>query len=432
MKNTVVIGAQFGDEGKAKITDLLASKADFITRFQGGSNAGHTVVANGKKYAFHLIPSGILYEDKVCMIGAGCVIKPDDLYKEIQGIIEQGVSEEHFKKYLKISPLATLTMKYHIDIDGYSENALGSNKIGTTKKGIGPTYTDKYNRCALRVEDLFNDETLSKKIDIILPKKNKELEFVYNLKPYTKEEILAECAEYKKILAPYVDFNWQENLLNYKNNKSILFEGAQGVMLDIDYGTYPYVTSSSPTSGGAAVGASMGALAIERAIGVFKAYMTRVGEGAFVTELDNETGEKLRSIGGEFGVTTGRARRCGWFDAISAKYAVLVGGLSEVALTKLDVLDNFEKIKVAIAYKNKKTGEIVKSYPTNVFTHADFEPIYETHKGWLKDISKCKTYEELPENAKKYLSRLEELLGIKITIISVGPDREQTIFVEEN
>ena len=432
MKNTVVIGAQFGDEGKAKITDLLASKADFITRFQGGSNAGHTVVANGKKYAFHLIPSGILYENKICMIGAGCVIKPDDLYNEIQGIITQGVSEEHFKKYLKISPLATLTMKYHIDIDGYSESALGSNKIGTTKKGIGPTYTDKYNRCALRVEDLFNDETLSKKIDIILPKKNKELEFVYNLKPYTKEEILAECAEYKKILAPYVDFDWQENLWNYKNNKSILFEGAQGVMLDVDYGTYPYVTSSSPTSGGAAVGASMGALTIERAIGVFKAYMTRVGEGAFVTELDNETGEKLRSIGGEFGVTTGRARRCGWFDAISAKYAVLVGGLSEVALTKLDVLDSFEEIKVAIAYKNKKTGETVKNYPTNVFTHADFEPIYETHQGWLKDISKCKTYEELPQNAKKYLARLEELLGIKITIISVGPDREQTIFVEED
>ena len=432
MKNTVVVGAQFGDEGKAKITDLLAQDADFITRFQGGSNAGHTVVANGKKYAFHLIPSGILYENKTCMIGAGCVIKPDDLYNEIQGIISQGVSEEHFKKYLKISPLATLTMKYHIDIDGYSESALGSNKIGTTKKGIGPTYTDKYNRCALRVEDLFNDETLSKKIDIILPKKNKELEFVYNLKPYTKEEILAECAEYKKILAPYVDFNWQENLWNYKNNKSILFEGAQGVMLDVDYGTYPYVTSSSPTSGGAAVGASMGALTIERAIGVFKAYMTRVGEGAFVTELDNETGEKLRSIGGEFGVTTGRARRCGWFDAISAKYAVLVGGLSEVALTKLDVLDSFEEIKVAIAYKNKKTGEIVKNYPTNVFTHADFEPIYETHQGWLKDISKCKTYEELPQNAKKYLARLEELLGIKITIISVGPDREQTIFVEED
>ncbi len=429
MKNTVVVGAQFGDEGKAKITDLLAQDADFITRFQGGSNAGHTVVANGKKYAFHLVPSGILYENKICMIGAGCVIKPDDLKNEIDGIINQGVSKEHFEKCLKISPLAHITMKYHTDIDGYSENSLGKDKIGTTKKGIGPTYTDKYNRCGIRVEDLFNKETLSKKLDTILPKKNKELEFVYNLKPYTKDEILVECEEYRKILAPYVDFNWQENLLNYKNNKSILFEGAQGVMLDVDYGTYPFVTSSSPTAGGAGIGASMGPITIQKAIGVFKAYMTRVGEGAFITELNDETGEKLRQIGGEFGVTTGRPRRCGWFDAISAKYAVLVGGLTEIALTKLDVLDEFDEIKVAVAYKNKLTGEITTQYPTNVYTHYDWEPIYEIHQGWNKSISNCKSYDELPQNAKKYLKRLEELLGIKISIISVGPDREQTIFI---
>ncbi len=429
MKNTVVVGAQFGDEGKAKITDLLAQDADFITRFQGGSNAGHTVVANGKKYAFHLVPSGILYENKICMIGAGCVIKPDDLKNEIDGIINQGVSKEHFEKCLKISPLAHITMKYHTDIDGYSENSLGKDKIGTTKKGIGPTYTDKYNRCGIRVEDLFNKETLSKKLDTILPKKNKELEFVYNLKPYTKDEILVECEEYRKILAPYVDFNWQENLLNYKNNKSILFEGAQGVMLDVDYGTYPFVTSSSPTAGGAGIGASMGPITIQKAIGVFKAYMTRVGEGAFITELNDETGEKLRQIGGEFGVTTGRPRRCGWFDAISAKYAVLVGGLTEIALTKLDVLDEFDEIKVAVAYKNKLTGEITTQYPTNVYTHYDWEPIYETNQGWNKSISNCKSYDELPQNAKKYLKRLEELLGIKISIISVGPDREQTIFI---
>ena len=427
MKNVVVVGAQFGDEGKAKITDLLAQEADFITRFQGGSNAGHTVVVNNKKYAFHLIPSGILYEDKVCMVGAGCVIKPDDFKKEIEDIVSQGVSIEHFKKCLKVSPLAHITMKYHIDIDGYSENN-SKNKIGTTKKGIGPTYTDKYNRCGIRVEDLFDKENLSKKIDMILPKKNKELEFVYNLKPYTKEEIMKECEEYREIFAPYVDFNWQENLLNYKNNKTVLFEGAQGVMLDIDYGTYPYVTSSNPIAGGAAVGASMGPKAIDRAIGVFKAYMTRVGEGAFITELNDETGEKIRQIGGEFGVTTGRPRRCGWFDAVSAKYACLVGGLTEVALTKADVLDSFDEIKVAIAYKNIKTGETTTQYPTNVFTHKDYEPIYEVHKGWKSDITKCKTYDELPENCKKYLKRLEELLGINITIISVGPDREQTIF----
>ncbi|MBQ8636006.1 adenylosuccinate synthase [bacterium] len=429
MKNTVVVGAQFGDEGKAKITDLLAMEADFITRFQGGSNAGHTVVVDGKKYAFHLIPSGILYENKICMIGASCVIKPDDLKKEIEDIISQGVKREHFEKCLKISPLAHITMKWHIDIDGYSENELGKNKIGTTKKGIGPTYTDKAKRCGIRVEDLFNKETLSKKLDIILPNKNKELEFVYKLKPYTKEEVLSECEQYREILAPYVDFKWQENLLEIKNNKSILFEGAQGVMLDVDYGTYPYVTSSNPIAGGAGVGASMGPITIDRAIGVFKAYMTRVGEGAFVTELDNETGEKLRSIGGEFGVTTGRARRCGWFDSISAKYAVLVGGLSEVAITKLDVLDSFDEIKVAIAYKNKITGEIIKNYPTDVFTHYDFEPVYEIHKGWKTDTSKCRNYDELPQNAKLYLARLEELLGIKITILSVGPDREQTIFI---
>ena len=429
MKNTVVVGAQFGDEGKAKITDLLALDADFITRFQGGSNAGHTVVVDGKKYAFHLIPSGILYGNKICMIGAGCVIKPDDLKKEIEDIISQGVTREHFEKCLKISPLAHITMKWHIDIDGYSENELGKNKIGTTKKGIGPTYTDKAKRSGIRVEDLFNKETLSKKLDIILPNKNKELELVYNLKPYTKEEVLIECEQYREILAPYVDFNWQENLLEIKNNKSILFEGAQGVMLDVDYGTYPYVTSSNPIAGGAGVGASMGPITIDRAIGVFKAYMTRVGEGAFITELEDETGEKLRSIGGEFGVTTGRPRRCGWFDAVSAKYSVLVGGLSEVAITKLDVLDSFDEIKVAIAYKNKNTGEITKQYPTNVFTHYDFEPVYETHKGWMSDTSKCKSYDELPNNAKLYLARLEELLGIKITILSVGPDREQTIFI---
>ena len=429
MKNTVVVGAQFGDEGKAKITDLLAQKADFITRFQGGSNAGHTVVVEGKKYAFHLIPSGILYENKICMIGAGCVIKPDDLQNEINQIVSQGVSIEHIKKSLKISPLASITMKYHCDMDGFSETALGKNKIGTTKKGIGPTYTDKYRRTGIRVEDLFNSETLSKKLDIILPLKNKELEFVYNLKPYSKEELVKECAHYKEILAPFVDFDWQNNLNEIKKNKTVLFEGAQGVMLDVDYGTYPYVTSSNPIAGGAAVGASMGVKTIDCAIGVFKAYMTRVGEGAFITELTDETGEKLREIGGEFGVTTGRPRRCGWFDAVSAKYSVLVGGLTEIALTKLDVLDNFDTIKVAVAYKNKITGEITTQYPTDVFTHENFEPVYEEYQGWLSDISKCKSYGELPNNAKVYLKKLEELLGIKITIISVGPDREQTIFV---
>ena len=429
MKNTVVIGAQFGDEGKAKIVDLLAMDADFIIRYQRGSNAGHSVVVDNKKYAFHLIPSGILYENKICMIGAGCVIKPDDLKNEIDNIISLGVARDHIEKCLKISPLASVTMKYHTDIDGCSESSLGKDKIGTTKKGIGPTYTDKYARIGIKVQDLFNDKTLNKKLDRILPLKNKELEFVYNLKPYTKEEIIKECKEYKEILAPYVDFNWQKNLENYKNNKTVLFEGAQGVMLDVDYGTYPFVTSSNPIAAGAAVGASMGVKVIDRIVGVFKAYMTRVGEGAFVTELTDSVGENLRNIGGEFGVTTGRPRRCGWFDAVSARYSVLVGGITEVALTKLDVLDDFEEIKVAVQYKNKITGEIIDHYPTDVYTHDEYEPIYETHKGWKTKTQNCKSYDELPELAKKYIKRLEELLNVKISILSVGADRNQTIFI---
>lgn len=428
MENTVVVGAQFGDEGKAKITDLLALKADFIIRYQGGSNAGHTVVVNDKKYKFHLIPSGILYEGKTSFIGNGVVIKPDDFKKEIDEIVKQGVPIEQFKKNLKISPLAHVTMPYHTDLDGAGESVLGDKKIGTTKKGIGPTYTDKHARIGLRVEDLFDEKLLSEKLDIILPKKNKELELIYGLKPYSKEEIMEVCRKYKEIFEPYVENNWQEVLLDAKKNKTILFEGAQGVMLDVDFGTYPYVTSSNPIAGGIGTGSGVGPLCAKDAVGVFKAYITRVGEGPFVTELFDKTGEEIQKIGAEFGVTTGRPRRCGWFDAVLAKYSVLVGGLSSAAITKLDVFDTFDEIKLCSAYKNKKTGEITKSYPTKVATHYDYEPVFETFKGWKCDITKAKTYEELPENAKIYLQRLEEILEIPIKIISVGPDREQTIF----
>lgn len=430
MKNTVVVGAQFGDEGKAKITDLLAVNADFIIRYQGGCNAGHTVVVDNKKYKFHLVPSGILYENKTCFIGAGVVIYPESFKAEIEELIKDGVPIENFKNNLKISPLANITMPYHIDLDGAGEDKLGKNKIGTTKKGIGPTYTDKYARVGIRIEDLFNEEALNNKLDIILPLKNKILEKVYGLKPYTKEEILAKLKEYKELFEPYVCFNWQEMLRDARKNKKILFEGAQGVLLDIDYGTYPYVTSSNPIAGGAGVGAGVGPMAIEEAIGVFKAYITRVGEGPFVTELTDEVGDKIQTIGAEFGVTTGRKRRCGWFDGVIAKYSCLVGGISAIALTKLDVFDTFDEIKLCIAYKNKKTGEIIEYYPTNVAEHYDFEPIYKTFKGWNSDISKIEKYEDLPENAKIYLNYLEEFLDTKIKIISVGPDREQTIFVK--
>ncbi len=423
MANKVVVGSQWGDEGKAKITDILAHDADLIIRYQGGCNAGHTVVADNKTFKFHLIPSGILYKGKTCFLGAGTVILPEFFEKEVNDLIAEGIDVSG----LKISPLASITMPYHTEIDGYSEQTAGKGKIGTTKKGIGPTYTDKAARLGLKVGDLYNLETLNEKLDIILPIKNKMLEKVYGLQPYTKECVLALCEKYAQIFKPYVCFEWQE-LLENSRNKTILFEGAQGVMLDVDYGTYPFVTSSNPIGGGAATGSGYGPTMIDEVIGVAKAYVTRVGEGPFVTELNDETGEKIRQIGHEFGVTTGRPRRCGWFDAVIMRYSVLVGGLTSIALTKADVFDTFDEIKVCTAYKDIRDGKIYKNYPTDVFMHKYLEPVYETHKGWNSDISQIKEYEKLPENCRKYLERLEELLGVPVSIVSVGPDREQTIF----
>ena len=423
MANKVVVGSQWGDEGKAKITDILAHDADLIIRYQGGCNAGHTVVADNKTFKFHLIPSGILYKGKTCFLGAGTVILPEFFESEVNDLIAEGIDVSG----LKISPLASITMPYHTEIDGYSEQTAGKGKIGTTKKGIGPTYTDKAARLGLKVGDLYNLETLNEKLDIILPIKNKMLEKVYGLQPYTKECVLALCEKYAQIFKPYVCFEWQE-LLENSRNKTILFEGAQGVMLDVDYGTYPFVTSSNPIGGGAATGSGYGPTMIDEVIGVAKAYVTRVGEGPFVTELNDEIGEKIRQIGHEFGVTTGRPRRCGWFDAVIMRYSVLVGGLTSIALTKADVFDTFDEIKVCTAYKDTRNGQIYKSYPTDVFMHKYLEPVYETHKGWKSDISQIREYGKLPENCRKYLERLEELLGVPVSIVSVGPDREQTIF----
>lgn len=423
--NRVVVGAQWGDEGKAKITDLLAQNADLIIRYQGGCNAGHTVVANNKTFKFHLIPSGILYSGKTCFIGAGTVVLPEYFEEEIRGLINEGIDVSG----LKINPLASITMPWHTEVDGYSESTAGKGKIGTTKKGIGPTYTDKMARIGLKIGDLYNEESLSEKLDIILPLKNKQLKEVYGLKTYTKEEVLSLCKKYAEIFRPYVCFNWQKVLEDTKReNKAVLFEGAQGVMLDIDYGTYPFVTSSNPIGGGAATGSGYGPKMIDEVIGVAKAYVTRVGEGPFVSELKDDTGAKIREIGHEYGVTTGRPRRCGWFDAVTMKYAVLVGGLTSVALTKIDVFDTFDEIKVCTAYKDTRDGKIYTSYPTDVFMHKYLEPVYETLKGWQKDITEIREYENLPENCKKYLSRLEEILEVPISIVSVGPDREQTIF----
>ncbi len=425
--NRVVVGAQWGDEGKAKITDLLANDADLIIRYQGGCNAGHTVVVDDKVFKFHLIPSGILYKGKTCLIGAGTVILPETFEKEVQGLIAEGIDVSG----LKVSPLASITMPYHTEVDGYSENTATKGKIGTTKKGIGPTYTDKMARIGLKIEDLYNPEALSEKLDVILPLKNKTLEKVYGLEPYSKECVTALCEKYAEIFKPYVCFEWQELLEKHKRDKSVvLFEGAQGVMLDVDYGTYPFVTSSNPIAGGACTGSGYGPKMIDEVIGVAKAYVTRVGEGPFVTELNDEVGEKIRNIGHEFGTTTGRPRRTGWFDVVTMKYAVLVGGLTSVALTKIDVFDDFDEIKICTAYKDSRDGKIYKSYPTNVFMHKYLEPVYETHKGWKTNLTGVKKYSDLPQNAKNYLSKLEELLEVPISIVSVGPNRDQTIFKE--
>jgi adenylosuccinate synthase len=386
--NKVIVGAQWGDEGKAKITDILAADADLIIRYQGGCNAGHTVVADGKTFKFHLIPSGILYKGKTCFVGAGTVILPESFEAEVNGLIAQGIDVSG----LKVSPLASVTMPYHVAADD------PEGKIGSTRKGIGPTYTDKYARKGIKIQDLFDDE---------------------------------QYKQYADIFAPYVCWDWQEMLRSYKKSQ-ILFEGAQGVMLDVDYGTYPFVTSSNPIGGGAAVGSGYGPTMIDEVIGVAKAYVTRVGEGPFITELDNEMGEKIREIGAEFGTTTGRPRRCGWFDAVTMRYAVLVGGLTSLAITKIDVFDSFDEIKICTAYKDTRTGEICTSYPTNVHSHKHMEPIYETHKGWGADLTGIRKYEDLPANAKKYLVRLEELLEVPISIISVGPGREQTIFIQSH
>ena len=421
--NKVVVGAQWGDEGKAKITDLLAQDADLIIRYQGGCNAGHTVVVDNKTFKFHLIPSGILYGDKACLIGAGTVILPEYFEEEVNGLIKDGIDVSR----LKVSPLASITMPYHTEVDGYSEDNAKKGKIGTTKKGIGPTYTDKYARIGLKIQDLYSQETLSEKLDVILPLKNKTLEKVYGLAPYSKEKVLDLCKKYAEIFRPYVCFDWQE-LLESSKNKSILFEGAQGVMLDVDYGTYPFVTSSNPIGGGACTGSGYGPKMIDEVVGVAKAYVTRVGEGPFVTELTDATGDRIREVGHEFGVTTGRPRRCGWFDAVTMRYAVLVGGLTTIALTKIDVFDEFDEIKICTAYKDTRDGKIYKSYPTDVYMHKYLEPVYETHKGWKTSLTEIKDYDKLPENAKKYLARLEDLLGVPISIVSVGPDRDQTIF----
>ncbi len=419
---TVVVGTQWGDEGKGKVIDYLAEKFDIIARYQGGANAGHTVVVNKKKYIFHLIPSGILYPKKICVIGNGVVIDPVALLEEIQYLKKNGIEVE---SKLFIAENAHITLPYHKILDKVEDKFRGKGQLGTTGRGIGTTYTDKFGRIGIRVIDFIDEDVFMEKLKIALELKN------YLFREYYKEEILKpekifdEYKHYRKEIKKFV-INTAV-FLNEKieEGKKILAEGAQGTFLDIDFGTYPYVTASNPISGGACIGLGISPKKIEKIIGVAKAYTTRVGMGPFPTEIKDDIGEKLRKIGNEFGATTGRPRRCGWFDATLVKFACIVNGIDEIILTKLDVLTGFEKIKIGVGYKYK--GEIINFYPFSSKIFSNCEVIYEEVEGWEDDISDFKSYKELPKNVKKYIEKIEEKIGIKIAKISTGSARGQII-----
>ncbi len=425
MPAIVLLGAQWGDEGKGKATDLLGDKVKFVVRYQGGNNAGHTVVIGNEKYALHLLPSGILTPSCIPVIGNGVVIDPAVLLEEIRGLKERGVDTSK----LKISTNAHLITPYHRTIDKVSERFLGKSKIGTTGRGIGPAYADKINRIGIRIQDLFDPSILRQKLEGALRDKNQVLIKVFNRKGIEVDDVLNEYLGYAEILKPYVTDT--SLLLNQalERNEVVLLEGSQGTLLDVDHGTYPFVTSSNPTAGGASTGCGIGPTKISRVIGIVKAYTTRVGSGPFPTELFDEDGEKLRSIGGEFGTTTGRSRRTGWYDALIARYAVRINGLTDFFLTKLDVLTGWEKIPVCIAYEidGKRVDELPASQTD--FHHA--KPIYEYLPGWSEDITGAKELKDLPVNARAYVKYLEEISGAPMSAIGVGPGRDQTIAVKD-
>jgi adenylosuccinate synthase len=421
----VLLGAQWGDEGKGKATDLLGDKVKYVVRYQGGNNAGHTVVIGKEKYALHLLPSGILTPSCIPVIGNGVVIDPAVLLEEIRGLNERGVNTSK----LKISTNAHLITAYHRTIDKVSERFLGKSKIGTTGRGIGPAYADKINRIGIRIQDLFDPSILRQKLEGALRDKNQVLIKVFNRKGIEVDDVLNEYLGYAEILKPYVTDT--SLLLNQALDRGevVLLEGSQGTLLDVDHGTYPFVTSSNPTAGGASTGSGIGPTKISRVIGIVKAYTTRVGSGPFPTELFDEDGEKLRSIGGEFGVTTGRSRRTGWYDALIARYAVRVNGVTDFFLTKLDVLTGWEKIPVCVAYEID--GKRVEELPASQTDFHHAKPIYEYLPGWSEDISNAKELKDLPANARAYVKYLEEISGAPMSAIGVGPGREQTIAVKD-
>lgn len=424
MAGYVVVGTQWGDEGKGKIIDVLGHKADYVVRFQGGNNAGHTVVVNGEKFILHLLPSGMLHGNGKCIIGPGVVIDPKVLLKELSTLDEKGAKTDH----LFISDRAHLIMPYHVKLDGLKEDS-GKNKIGTTRRGIGPCYSDKFSREGIRVVDLMDKEIFAAKLKMHLEEKNRVFEKLYDSEPMSYEAILEEYLGYAEKLRHRVIDSTPIIHKALDEDKFVLFEGAQAMMLDIDHGNYPYVTSSSPTAGGVTVGAGVSPKRIDRIIGVMKAYTTKVGEGPFVTELNDSTGEELRRIGHEFGATTGRPRRCGWLDLVVGKYAVDINGLTDIVITKIDCLSGFETVKICVGYDID--GVTYTTVPASTESLKRAKPIYEELPGWTEDITQMKNYDELPENCKKYIKRMEEILGCDVSVVSVGPDRTQNIFLKE-
>jgi adenylosuccinate synthase len=423
MSTVVVVGTQWGDEGKGKITDFLAESAEVVARYQGGNNAGHTILIDNKKYKLHLIPSGIFYNDKICIIGNGMVLNPSALIEEIQYIHDNGFST----KNLKISDRAHVIMPYHLLLDGLEEDRKGANKIGTTRKGIGPCYMDKAARNGIRIADLMDAAEFESRLRLLVDEKNRVIEQVYGGKGLNADSILKEYLEYAEVLRPYVTDTSVVLNDNIDAGKRVLFEGAQGVMLDIDQGTYPFVTSSNPTAGGVCIGSGVGPTKIGQVIGVAKAYTTRVGDGPFPTELNNEIGDRIREIGNEYGTTTGRPRRVGWFDSVVVRHARRVSGITGLSLNSLDVLSGLESVKICTGYLYR--GELITHYPASLKMLSECEAVYEELPGWSEDITGVRRMEDLPANTRRYVERVSELTGIPIAIFSVGRNREQTNLV---
>ncbi|PAQ14109.1 adenylosuccinate synthase [Bacillus sp. FJAT-42315] len=420
MSSVVVVGTQWGDEGKGKITDFLSENAEVVARYQGGNNAGHTIKFNGVTYKLHLIPSGIFYKEKTCVIGNGMVVDPKALIQELKYLHDQNVSTDN----LRISNRAHVILPYHLKIDEVEEARKGDNKIGTTKKGIGPAYMDKAARIGIRMADLLDRKAFEEKLTRNLEEKNRLLERFYETEGFKIEDILDEYYEYGQQIKHYVCDT--SVVLNdaLDEGRRVLFEGAQGVMLDIDQGTYPFVTSSNPVAGGVTIGSGVGPTKINHVVGVAKAYTSRVGDGPFPTELHDEIGHQIREVGREYGTTTGRPRRVGWFDSVVVRHARRVSGLTDLSLNSIDVLTGIETVKICVAYRYK--DQVIEEYPANLNILAECTPIYEELPGWTEDVTGCKTLNDLPVNARHYVERVSQLTGIPLSTFSVGPDRNQT------